>query len=790
MRIALVSPYSWTYPGGVTRHIEALAAELRNAGHEPSILAPFDPDDATSVRLHRGARPQRHPAPEGFVSLGRTVGVPANGAVSNLAIGPTCVRRLREELRSGGYDVAHIHEPVVPVVSWDALCSAGELPLVGTFHTYSENALTNGIAAVPLGARRRMNRLHGRIAVSEAAAWTARRFFGGHYRIIPNGVHLQPAPDPGATSGEQGELRILFVGQAVQRKGLPVLLAAFEALREHIPTRLRLIGPTAEEVRHMILEDSGVTALGKVSEEDKLRELREADVLCAPSLSGESFGMVLTEAFAAATPVLASDIPGYRDVVRDGLDGLLTPPGDALALAEALRELALDPALRERLARSARERAERYAWPHVAAEAADAYEQAIATAARANASPSRVARGARRYGLAPSDLLPRVPAQRLPSLQPSKPATAETTVASPRLARRLRTLRRVALLGSSTLAAGLAALALQRVGVTRVAASLVASKPGLLAAGLALMCAAMFVRAIAWHAILAAAPTWRRAKRRDAMQGTFIGVLMSSTLPARLGEPSRALILARRLGRARETLPVVLGTMVSQTLLNLLALTVLGAVTLSRVSVLDSHDRDLVMIALAPLAALLAVLAAPVLIPPSAVSRFRRLQGAMIAVRRSLLRLREGLTVFRHPRAAARATAAQLAAWALQWLSCWLLLMALGIGGAGAGAAAAVLFAVNVTAVVPATPANVGVFQAACVAVLAGAYHVSTPEAIAYGIVLQAVEVATALLMGLPALLNEGLSWREVRLRTMHATPVRLPALPRSAGLRAGAGAE
>ena len=789
MRIALVSPYSWTYPGGVTRHIEALASELRGAGHEPSILAPFDPDDATSARLHRGARPQRHPVPEGFVSLGRTVGVPANGAVSNLAIGPSSVRRLREELRSGAYDVAHIHEPVVPLISWDALCSAGELPLVGTFHTYSENALTNGIAAVPLGARRRMNRLHGRIAVSEAAAWTARRFFGGHYRIIPNGVHLQPVPEPGAASSEPGELRILFVGQAVQRKGLPVLLAAFEALREHIPARLRLIGPTAEEVRHMILEDSGVSALGKVSEEEKLRELREADVLCAPSLSGESFGMVLTEAFAAATPVLASDIPGYRDVVRDELDGLLTPAGDPLALAEALRELALDPARRERMARSARERAERYAWPHVAAEAADAYEQAIATAARANASSSRLGRSARRYGLAPSDLLPRVPAQRLPSLQPSRPATVEAAVASPRLARRLRTLRRVALLGSSTLAAGLAALALQRVGVTRVAASLVASKPGLLAAGLALMCAAMFVRAIAWHAILIAAPTWRRAKRRDAMQGTFIGVLMSSTLPARLGEPSRALILARRLGRARETLPVVLGTMVSQTLLNLLALSVLGAVTLSRVSVLDSHDRDLVLVALAPLAALLAVLAAPVLIPPSAVSRFRRLQGAMIAVRRALLRLREGLAVFRHPRAAARATAAQLGAWALQWLSCWLLLMALGIGGAGAGAAAAVLFAVNVTAVIPATPANVGVFQAACVAVLAGAYHVSTPEAIAYGIVLQAVEVATALIMGLPALLNEGLSWREVRLRTMHATPVRLPALPRSAALRAGAGA-
>ncbi len=776
MRIALVSPYSWTYPGGVTRHIEALAGELREAGHEPTILAPYDPDDAVSARLHRGARPQRHPTPEGFVSLGRTCGIPANGAVSNLTVSPQAVARLRSELRSGRYDVAHLHEPVVPLVCWDALCSAGELPLLGTFHTYSENALTNGIAAGPLGGSRRMNRLHARIAVSEAAAWTARRFFGGHYRIVPNGVHLQP---PAAvTPSSDGELRILFVGQAVQRKGLPVLLGAFEALREHVPASLTLVGASQAEIAHLTLEDAGVRALGKVSEEEKLRLLREADVLCAPSLAGESFGMVLTEAFAASTPVIASDIPGYRDVLRDGQDGLLVAPGDPLALAEALRELALDPARRQAMARSARERAERFAWPHVAAEVIDCYEQASVTARRAfDPAAGRLALGARRYGLAPSDLLPRVPAQRLESLQPPRPAAS-----LPVRARRLRTLRRGAVATSSLLGLGLAGLALQRVGVTRVAASLVASKPGLVAAGLALMCAAMFVRALAWHAILAAAPTWRRAKRRDAMQGTFIGVLMSATLPARLGEPSRALIVARRLGRARETLPLVLGSIVSQTLLNLLALTILGAVTLSRVSVLDGHDRDLVFVALAPLAALLCMLAAPVLIPPSAVSRFKRLQGALIAARRSLLRLRQGLSVFRQARPAALATIAQLGAWALQWLSCWLLLMALGLDSrAGADAAAAVLFAVNVTAVIPATPANVGIFQAACVAVLAGAYHVSTPEAIAYGIVLQAVEVATALIMGLPALLNEGLSWREVRLRTMHATPVRLPALPASA---------
>ncbi len=780
MRIALLSPYSWTYPGGVTRHIEALASELSTQGHEARVLAPFDPDDELSRRLHRGARPQPRSVGDDFVSLGRTVGIPANGAVSNMALTPHTVFALRNELGTGGYDVVHIHEPVVPLVGWDALCSAGELPRVGTFHTYSENVLTNGFAAGPLGGRRRMNRLHVRIAVSEAAAWTARRFYGGRYRIIPNGVQLQPAR--GDRASQPRPLRILFVGQAVERKGLPVLLRAFEALRDQIPATLTLVGAGVQEVAHMMFDDRGVHALGKVSEERKLSELAAADVVCAPSLYGESFGMVLTEAFAASAPVIASDIPGYRDVVRHGVDGLLVPAGDALALAEALRGLALDHQLRGRMASSARERAERFAWPCVAAEVLDSYEQALVVARPA----TRMGAAAVRHGLVPADLQPRIPAERLPRL----PGGGRKE-ASPQQGRAPRALRRGALLLSGLAALCLALLTLRSIGVGRVAASLLASKPGLVLAGLGLMCASMFARAIAWHAILSAAPIWRRAKRRDAMQGTFIGVLMSATLPARLGEPSRALIVARRIGRARETLPVVLSTMVSQTMLNLLALTLLGATMFSSVDPFDGHHRTLLIAALAPIVALAAVLIAPVLVPPAADrarigERAARLQALMHAVRRCLERIRDGLRLFRHPRQAALATAVQLGAWALQWMSCWLLLMAFGLDTrAGMAGAAAVLFAVNATAVVPATPANVGVFQAACAVVLVGAYHVSTPDAIAYGIVLQLVELATALIMGLPALVNEGLSWREVRLRTMHAAPIKLGPLPSGRGVSA-----
>src|SRR3954462_7666414 len=181
MRVALVSPYSWTYPGGVTRHIEALAAELDRAGHDVRVLAPFDPDRRRTAVLHRGARPQARDVPDYLVPLGGTIGWAFNGAVSNppgtpaaLAGTPSTTATLRRELRAGAFDVVHLHEPVAPVVCWDALTST-DAPLVGTFHCYSESVPPHKIAAL-LGARSKLNRLSMRIAVSEAAAWTGRRF--------------------------------------------------------------------------------------------------------------------------------------------------------------------------------------------------------------------------------------------------------------------------------------------------------------------------------------------------------------------------------------------------------------------------------------------------------------------------------------------------------------------------------------------------------------------------------------------------------------------------------------
>jgi phosphatidylinositol alpha-mannosyltransferase len=247
--------------------------------------------------------------------------------------------------------------------------------------------------------------------------------------------------------------------------------------------------------------------------------------------------------------------------------------------------------------------------------------------------------------------------------------------------------------------------------------------------------------------------------------------------------------VARRTGRPREHLPTVLGTIVSQALLNVLALVILGVVMFSTVSLFGSYHRALIAVALTPLAVLVAVLVAPALLRGSPVGRrlpfaagSRRAEAIVRRLRAAAAQVRSGLRVFRAPRLGAVAVGGQLLAWAIQWLSCYALLAALGLDDrAGAAGAAAVLFAVNVTAVLPATPSNLGVFQAACVAVLS-AYGVGYADALAYGIILQAVEIATAVVMGAPALVREGLSWRDVRLRTLHATPVELAPLPGRGG--------
>ncbi len=746
----------------MNRHVEALAEEFLGRGHDARVLAPFDPPGRVSRVLHRAAAEARE-LPEYVTPLGRTMGFGANGSVSNLAPFPAGgVVAPRRAVRAGDFDVIHVHEPVVPLVGWNATLAA-RAPVVGTFHTYSTKPVPNYIANA-IGARRLFNRLSARIAVSEAAAWTGRRWYGGDYTIIPNGVDVEAAPSVPAPPSD--ELRLLFVGRPEERKGLPVLLTAFGALVEHVPCRLSVIGAEREDVLRYISDPELLGSIdlhGRVSGERLWQELHRADVLCAPSLSGESFGMVLTEAFAAGTPVIASGIAGYSDVVTDGVDGLLVPPGDPQRLAEELQRVYHEPQRLQAMGKAARRSAQRYAWPRVADQVTEVYERAIA-APRPATTGERVAHWA---GWRPADGGPRRAAQRLPSLDPPLARAG---------GRGRRIARRAGLAVAAALGVGLTLLAAQKIGIDNVVESIVRSNLTLVLVACGLMALSLFFRAASWYWIARAALPNRPLRRRDVTSATMIGVLMSATLPARLGEPARALTLARRTGRMRETFPVLLGTLVSQTMLNLVALALLGVIIVSTTPLFHSGTKALFLFSLVPALLLVVVLFAPLLMRRNGNGRVARI-GA--AVHSALVQVRAGLSVFRNPRRGIPAAAAQLFAWAIQLSACWALLYALNLDGqAGIGAAAAVLFAVNVTAVVPATPSNIGIFQAAVVSVLHTGFGVGTADALAYGVILQAVEIATAVALGLPALVREGLTWSDLRVQALSTAPVRLEARP------------
>jgi phosphatidylinositol alpha-mannosyltransferase len=411
------------------------------------------------------------------------------------------------------------------------------------------------------------------------------------------------------------------------------------------------------------------------------------------------------------------------------------------------------------MGRAARRSAERYAWPHVTDQVTEVYERALA-APEPSRRRERIARGA---GLSRADGGARRPPRRLPTLDPApaSPTGGGRTAA-----------HRIALAVAGILGVGLTVLAANKIGIDKVVASIVRSDLSWVLVACGLMALSLF----SWYWIARAALPNRPIRRRDVTSATMIGVLMSATLPARLGEPARAMSLARRTGRMRETFPVLLGTIVSQTMLNLVALALLGVIIVSTTDLFHSGTQKVFAFSLVPLILLLVVLIAPALMRREGNGRLAR---AGASIRRALVEVRRGLVVFKRPRTGAAAALAQLSAWAIQLGACWALLFALGLNHkAGIGAAAAVLFAVNVTAVVPATPSNIGVFQLAVISVLHTGFGVSTADALAYGVILQAVEIATAVTLGVPALVREGLTWGDLRLQALSAAPVRLQPKP------------
>jgi phosphatidylinositol alpha-mannosyltransferase len=326
--------------------------------------------------------------------------------------------------------------------------------------------------------------------------------------------------------------------------------------------------------------------------------------------------------------------------------------------------------------------------------------------------------------------------------------------------------KRAGLLVAAVLIVGLTAYAISRLDVHRFGHALVTASPGWVALAFLLMGLSLVLRSASWHQVLRAALPRREIPWAPVVRATMIGVMGSAVLPGRVGEPSRVLVLTRRLdGRKRELLPIVTGTVFSQTLINLFALAILAGITFTGVPIFQGHVLGILSAVIVPLLVCALVLAGPRLMSIGARSRSARVVQVAETGARLLRLARRGLAVFARPRFGSTAIGFQLIAWALQWLACYMVILALGLQpDANLTAAAAILLAVNLSAILPATPSNVGVFQAACLVVLA-AYGVGSGPGLAYGIILQAVEVLTALLLGIPALLGEGLSWRDLRGR-------------------------
>jgi phosphatidylinositol alpha-mannosyltransferase len=330
--------------------------------------------------------------------------------------------------------------------------------------------------------------------------------------------------------------------------------------------------------------------------------------------------------------------------------------------------------------------------------------------------------------------------------------------------RRRHIARRAGVVVAALLLAGLLAFALSRLNLPHVAHALISASPGWVVAAFALMMLSLLARAVSWLAVLRAALPAIQIRLAPVARATMIGVMASAVLPGRIGEPTRVLVLSRRLpGRATSTFPVVAGTVLSQTFINLAALGILAAVTFTSVPLLHGHASALEAVLALPVFVALFVFGAPLLLRLAQRSRSQRIRTGAIAFAGLLRAARRGLAVFATPRYGAQAICFQLLAWALQWGSCYMVVLALGLNPqATPVTAAAILLAVNVTAVVPATPSNVGVFQAACLVVLA-AYGIGAGPALAYGIILQAIELLTALALGVPALLREGMTWQDIR---------------------------
>jgi phosphatidylinositol alpha-mannosyltransferase len=376
MKIALVSPYDFAFPGGVPNHIAALERQFTKMGHDVRVIAP-----ASKIVPDFGDR---------FIPIGKPRPVPTNGSIARLTLSLRLASKIKEVLARENFDIIHLHEPFMPM-----LCSAvlrfSKTPMIGTFHACGGGggSLMGYRFGWPVSAvmiRRRAPKLGTRIAVSLAAQRFASKTIHGDYEIIPNGIDLSRFSPPDIaplTEFCDGKKNILFVGRLESRKGLIYLLKAYWRIKRRVPnSRLIIVGPGKrlrrkyeKWVAKYHLKD--VVFVGFVSQEELPRYYKTADIFCAPATGRESFGIVLLEAMAMGKPIIASDIEGYRCVLTNGVEGIMVPPNDDRKFAQALTILLTDPVLCQRMGANGLVKVQEYSWDKVARRILECYTKIL-----------------------------------------------------------------------------------------------------------------------------------------------------------------------------------------------------------------------------------------------------------------------------------------------------------------------------------------------------------------------------------------------------------------------------
>jgi phosphatidylinositol alpha-mannosyltransferase len=369
LKLALVSPYDFPYPGGVTEHIANLAAQFRGMGHEVHIIAPSSADEATVDAI-----PYLH-------RIGRVVPIPASGSVARIALTLRGYRQVKQLLAKEQFDLIHLHEPLMPALPLTVLRHS-QTANVGTFHAYRRSNLMYLYGRPVL--RPFFRKLHGRIAVSRAARSFVSEYFPGDFRVIPNGIDYEQFAAAACKIAklDDGKLNVLYVGRLEKRKGLSYLLRAWPRVHAAVKhARLVVVGEgrPLESYRRWTQHhgDLDITFEGYVPREELVRYYQSCDVFCAPSTGQESFGIVLLEAMAAGRPIVTTEIPGYMEVVSDGVQGLLVPPKDVERLGDALIRALREPSLRAHLGQAGRVTARQFAWERVAVQVAEYYVEVL-----------------------------------------------------------------------------------------------------------------------------------------------------------------------------------------------------------------------------------------------------------------------------------------------------------------------------------------------------------------------------------------------------------------------------